>query len=379
MNSEKNPDCTDTPREISGITSMNDNIERILWTVFGGVSVALIVATIKWIGGLVEKRRVDRVRLSADMKISGDLIHIERFGCPGLIATIKCISERPAKISGVNLSSGISGEDLLAFQQGFAFDFGHVDQPGLPDASLSTELLPLSQAETQEELKLERDDVQRFYFPIAFPALPLYLRSQSEDVKLIVTFNDGKTHTVMQGIQIQRLIQQVLDAFSELPMSCKQETRVSVSVAAKQMPDLGNKIGMLNAHPISFDRAKSIGGEFDRSKMQKCFRIAAEIMGNWAKAKVLRYVVIPSQAFDAENPLSANDIVFKIGVAEPDHSVMLDELLTIFLILSRQATEPIDPQTGEQQISISTVFTEVQASQMLKQIRMSKPMFDSAE
>ncbi|GAB5513997.1 MAG: hypothetical protein Rhob2KO_17220 [Rhodopirellula baltica] len=145
------------------------------------------------------------------------------------------------------------------------------------------------------------------------------------------------------------------------------------------MPDLGNKIGMLNAHPISFDRAKSIGGEFDRSKMQKCFRIAAEIMGNWAKAKVLRYVVIPSQAFDAENPLSANDIVFKIGVAEPDHSVMLDELLTIFLILSRQATEPIDPQTGEQQISISTVFTEVQASQMLKQIRMSKPMFDSAE
>ncbi|GAA4447244.1 hypothetical protein [Novipirellula rosea] len=81
---------------------------------------------------------------------------------------------------------------------------------------------------------------------------------------------------------------------------------------------------------------------------------------------------------NAENPLSANDIVFKIGVAEPDHSVMQDELLTIFLILSRQATEPTAPQTGEQEISISTVSTEVQASQMLKQIRMSKPMFDSA-
>ncbi len=358
-----------------------DNTQKIMWVAIGGL-VTLFLAAIRYLFKYFAEKRLDRVVLDSDLSISADIDTIHRIGCPGIMLTVVCKSKRAAKLAKTEFSVSVTKDDLAAVERGFQFSFDQSDNPALP-ARLHIPLIPLSKLTNDDGFVLERDDVARFHFPIAVPPLPIFLRAPSEDVQVTATFFDGSSQVLQKGLSVQKMLRDVVDAYSSLPMRLNSQLEMSITVSTDRLSDTGNLIGTLNPNAIDFSESHQpiIEAKFTKDRMEQCVSIFGEIWNHWSTNKTLEYIVVPSQKIDLDNPHTAMDATFGIGVTSPTHNISLVDLLVIFSILGQQAAtvKSIDTKDAEEysvQTHIATSYTSAQASAMLKQITMS-PLSDA--
>jgi hypothetical protein len=358
---------------------MND-AEKVIWTAFGALMVALVGGAIRYLTKHLADRRADRVVLDSKLNISVGTNTIQRIGCPGILLSITCKSKRPAKIKSAHFSVSLTPEDLASFETGFQSPFGQSRNAALPPPRLQIPLFPASKPTNENGFILERDDVASFFFPIAVPVLPLFLKAPSEDVQVAATFFDGSNQVLGQGLLVQEMLRDVLEASGSLPMQLKVPMSMNITVSAEKLPDTGAIIGKLNPKAIRFHKPQEamIEAEFTEERMAKCTSIFREIWNNWSQSKTLQYVVVPSQKIDTDNPSKAIGATFQIGVAEPVHTIGLVDLLVVFSILSQQtaAAKTIDTKHHSSfsvRTEITTQFSSPQASSLLKQISMREP------
>ncbi|MFH1268561.1 MAG: hypothetical protein ABIK89_22790, partial [Planctomycetota bacterium] len=76
---------------------------------------------------------------------------------------------------------------------------------------------------------------------------------------------------------------------------------------------------------------------FTQERMEQCLSIFGEIWNYWSTNKTLQYVVVPSQEIDLDNPHTAMDATFGVGVTSPTHNIGLVDLLVVFSIPGQQA------------------------------------------
>ncbi len=357
-----------------------DDTEKLIWGCTGALIVALVGAVVRYISKYYTEKRLDRVVVIGDLSISGDIDMIHRVGCPGIVLSIVCKGKRVAKIAKAEFSVSLTKNDLAAFERGFQFPLGQSVNQALPVARLSIQLIPLSKPTNDDGFVLERDDVAKFLFPIAVPPLPVFLNAPSEDVQVTATFFDGSSQVLQKGLHVQRLLRDVIEAYSTLPMQMTSELTMSVTISTEQLPDLGNKIGTLNSNPISFvDHDEPlISADFTKQRMEQCVSIFGEIWDHWCTSKSLQYVVVPSQKIDVDNPQTAIDATFGVGINSPTRAIGLVDLLVVFSLLRQQsaAAKTIDTRV-EKDFSIrslvTTSYTRAEASAMLAQIKLSPP------
>ena len=354
--------------------------EKLFWSCTGGLIVALIGAAIRHFSKHFAEKRLDRVILASDLGISGDLNTIHKIGCPGIVVTVTCKGKRSAKLASVVFSTSLTREDLAAFEKGFQFSLGHSDNSALPVARLQIELIPLSKPTNENGFVLDRDDVAHFFFPIAVPPLPVFLRAPSEDVQVTATLFDGTSQILHKGLRVQEMVRDVIDAYSSLPMQLKTQLKMSVTVSSERLADMGNQIGALNPQEINFSQSRQpvIEAAFTQERMENCLSLFREIWNHWSTSKTLQYIVVPSREIDIDNPHTAMDATFGIGITSPTHNIGLVDLLVVFSILGQQAAAAkcIDAKEAKEfsvRSTITTSYTSAQASAMLKQIALSPP------
>lgn len=176
------------------------------------------------------------------------------------------------------------------------------------------------------------------------------------------------------------MLRDIVEAYGSLPMQLKAPMSMNITVSAEKLPDAGAMVGKLNPNEIRFDEPQEpmIEAEFTEERMAKCTSIFREIWNDWSQNKTLRYVVVPSQEIDTDNPCEAMNATFEVGVTEPVHTMGLVDLLVVFSILSQQtaAAKTIDTKGRSKftiRSEITTQFSNAQASALLKQISMSTP------
>ena len=358
---------------------MNDT-EKLIWGAVGGFVVAVVGGAIRYIARRVTEKKLDRVVLDSELTVSAESATIQHIGCPGLLLSVTCKSDRPAKIANTSLSVALTPEDLASFEAGFQFPFGQSDNLTLPPPRLMIQLLPTAKPTNENGFVLERDDVARFFFPIAVPALPLFLKAPSEDVQISATFFDGSSELLKQGLSVQQMLRDVLDAYGDIPLRLKVPMSMNITVSAEKLPATGPMVGKVNPKSIRFGEPQEpmIEAEFTEERMEKCAAIFRDIWNDWGRNKTLRYVVVPSRDIDVDDPSQAMDVAFGIGVTKPVCTIGLVDLLVVFTLLSQQTAALKSIRTDDQSTvtirsKITTQFTRSQASALLKKIAMSKP------
>ena len=323
--------------------------EKIIWGAVGALIVALVAGVIRYIVMHYADRRTDRVLLDSQLNMSMGMEFIQRIGCPGILLSITCKSKRPAKIQNVHFSVSLMPEDLASFETGMQFSFGQSNNESLPPPRLQILLFPASKPTNENGFILERDDVAHFFFPIAVPVLPLFLKAPSENVQVTATYFDGSVEILKQGLLVQEMLRDLLEASGSFPMQLKVPMSMNITVSTEKIPDTGAMIGKTNPKTICFDKSKEpmIETVFTEERMAKCTSIFREIWNDWMRNKILRYVVVPSQEVDTDNPSKAINATFQIGVTEPAHTIGLVDLLVIFSIISQQtaAMKTIDAKS----------------------------------
>lgn len=350
--------------------------EKLIW----GAACTLVVAAVCYVAKRIVEKRADRVVLDSGLSICVNAETIERVGCPGMLLSITCRSNRPAKLKGADLSVVLTKDDLATFERGFQSSLGQSSNEELPPPRLHVPLLPISSRTNASGLVLERDDVATFLFPIATAALPLFLKAPSEEVQATALFSDGSRRILERGLSIQTMLQDVVAACGSLPMQLKVPMEMNVTVSANGVPDIGQMIGRTNSEAISFvgPQEPAVEEAFTEERMVNCMSIVREIMNDWSLSKRLRYVVVPSQEIDAEDVLRAADTTFKIGVTEPVHIIGLIDLLVVFSVLAQQATalrnaDAAGHSTFSVRSQATTRYSRSQVSAILRQISFSNP------
>lgn len=358
-----------------------DDIKNILIGAIVTLIIGLVGATIRYFAKRKTEQTLDRVELEADLNATADSGLLDRIGCPCLSVTVKCKGQRTAKVNQLVISAPLADDDLAAIESGFKFPLGQSGNPSLPAAQIHIPLIPDSERTNEHGFILERDDIAKFHFPLAVPAIPIFLKAPSEEVRITAELFDGTALVLRKGLGLQEYLRDMLKAYGNLPMSIKPDLRISVTVSAESFLDVSGMLGRVNEAAIDFDRSETreepiIGENFTEERIHKCVQLHESIWENWEKTKSLQYKVIPDSPVDLQNPENSSEVSFAFGINEPDHTIKLVDLLVIFALFARRVELLRSAQArGATQFQdnciISTRFTSSQAAALLNLVQFS--------
>jgi hypothetical protein len=202
------------------------------------------------INNFAQQSTEDAVKLSGKLAVEGSLEELQRIGCPGLVLTVICKSRRAAKIRKALLC--VEGRGFVAaIEGGFGAVFGHDPPEGRDAETMYIELLPLSNRDSSEGFVLERDDVKRFYLPIAVPSLGVYLTSPKDNVSIRVEFLDGSERRLLSGDDVQSALRGLFEAHGADQHKLNVTIPVGIRVASKTLPRGSGLVGTTNQKPVS--------------------------------------------------------------------------------------------------------------------------------
>ena len=192
----------------------------------------------------------DSVQVDGNLTVAGSLKELQRVGCPGLVLTVVCRSIRAAKIRKALLC--VEGRGFLAaYEGGFGAEFGYDPPKGLETETMFIELLPLSKPDSSEGFVLERDDVKRFYLPIAVPSLGVYLTSPKDNLSVRVEFFDGSERSLITGEEVQSALRGLFEAHGEDEHKLHVTIKMGLRVNSKSLPRGSKFVGQTNPNPVS--------------------------------------------------------------------------------------------------------------------------------
>lgn len=179
----------------------------------------------------------------------------DTFGCPGIRFTLISRGKRPAKVQGAALCVE-GGPFLPAFEKAFGGSLGAGSPPaGLEKQTLSFPLFPLFQPSSPDGIILQRDDVCRFFLPMALPFLPPFLSADAKDVSIRAKFFDESEFPVLVGDEVQGTLQALVDAYGKKQWSLRFPLNIKVRVSSMELPDDSSMAGKTNPYPFSFTDA----------------------------------------------------------------------------------------------------------------------------
>jgi hypothetical protein len=193
----------------------------------------------------------DEVVVTGALSVSGDLEVLQAFGCPGVRLTVTCRSKRPAKIRGATLCAEGRGF-LAAFGAGFAAPFHHDPPEGMESETLYVKLVRLSPPHSPEGYTLQRDDVCRFFLPVAIGGLGVFATAPPEVVTLRVTFFDGSERVLLRGEEVQHALRGLMEMSWGRAYQPKVIISGGVRVSSTTLPDDEEAVGTVNKKPILF-------------------------------------------------------------------------------------------------------------------------------
>jgi len=229
------------------------DIEKILL----GAVLTLVVSALLFVARRLYVRFSDRVVVEARLSIGGDNAEIEKFGCPGLVLTLKCRSHRPAKVAGASLCFRGKGF-MKAFQAGFDSDLGLPGGPasGSPE-TMKIGLQDMATRDRDEGYVLERDDVCNFYLPMIGVPQDLYLRliaAPSEDITVRMGDFGGEEKTVLSGFYIQDSLRGLLDMYADNVYEYRSHTKMQIELQVDSkvpLSGVGGLAGTTNPHGVA--------------------------------------------------------------------------------------------------------------------------------
>lgn len=276
----------------------------------------------------------DAAVLSAHLAINQELDLVQKVGCPCLELRIYGRSKRPGKVASAALH--VCGPHILAaIQDAFRTKFGceSGNDDFLEPPSYFAEFLPGSQPDTQSGFVIEQDDVRKFFLPCHRDSLFCFIEAPPESVSLRITHIDGRSETLLSGVEVQTeiptLIRLCLDKTYHLKpwlvLSCGLSGR-SLQKADTLTPGLLNEKPFgVPAHP---DRDKPGDAASDYIRL---------------RAKILRA--------SAVKDLASEEWLLDTLRAHPDKEVRRDAIVALRRLGTPQArmllTELIEAETNE--------------------------------
>ena len=201
----------------------------------------------------------DFVQLEGKAEASNEISLQQQIGSPGVRVTVICRSVRAAKIQSAHLYVEGSDFDFVrTFQSGFKPDFGFVQAKGTTQ-KLVIELIPLSKPSSAGGFVLNRDDVCRFFYPLAAPSTPIILRVKPEQVLLKVTYFDESVEQIHLNQNLHDLIKSMAEIHREDWGSLKVPIHIEVIAISETMPKV-DAIGKVNSKPITFGNSENNDG-----------------------------------------------------------------------------------------------------------------------
>ncbi len=295
----------------------------------------------------------DRVRLEAKISphISSSLI--EQLGCPGLEVTVISRGDRPAKLESVFLEAVVSPAVIEGLERGFGFSFGQSKNPDLPPARLLVDLYRVQEADENGDRELSRDDAAKFIFPIAFKGMPAILSAPSESVRIGARLRDGNILYLQQGLNIQEMIRELLEASSGMPLTLKKTLKMTISVSAEEIPNVADKINTTNAEPIRFGEPL-LANPVCNTKAEKCISIAETVWGHWATQNTNDLHIEASREFELTDIDAASLTNFTLMVGETRIDLTLIELLNVIDLLRTRylANQEAEPESTTLEIEV---------------------------
>ena len=276
----------------------------------------------------------DTVVLAAHLAINQHLDLVHKVGCPCLELTLKGRSKRPCKVASAALH--VCGPHILAaIQDAFGTKFGCEtgNDEFLEPPSYFAKFLPESKPDTPSGFVIEQDDVRRFFLPCHQDSLFCFIEAPPEAVSLRITHIDGRSETLLSGVEVQTeiptLIRLCLDKTYHLKpwlvLPC------GLSGLSLQKPDALTP-GLLNEKPFGVpphpDRDKPGDAASDYIRL---------------RAKILRA--------SAVKDLASEEWLLATLRAHPDKEVRRDAIVALRRLGTPQAralfTELMEAETNE--------------------------------
>ena len=229
----------------------------------------------------------EAVVLTAQLSVNHDVGLLQRIGCPCLALKLTCRSKSPAKIAGVRLH--VRGPHILAaIQRAFSTNLGYTaDEVQLVDEpSFYMGFLPASKLDTAHGFVIEQGDIRKFFIPAFNGSLLDFAEAPPQDVYLSVQHLDGRSETLLQGVEVQKelpsLLRMALDRKYHLHPAIVLP--MGFCATSLQMPDIPTRTGFLNDQVLELPphprRDDPVDEESDR------IRFRAKILragGAWRK------------------------------------------------------------------------------------------------
>lgn len=127
-----------------------------------------------------------------------------------------------------------------------------------------------------------------------------------------------------------------------------------------------------------------ISEQFNQERMNRCSSLAGEIMQEWSRSTVFKYVVRATESLDGLGLSELSGKYFSVGVHEPKVDLPFLDLLVTFSIIRQQhlalQSRKMKPNEKTFKISstIKTEFTHDEAAQLLSEIQIETP-FDEGK
>jgi len=205
---------------------------------------------VKAVIDLVAKNSAKKLRLQVKATIEADIRMIGLIGCPGVTLTLANKGERVAKIKGMRVE--VRGEGFIErFQEGFSgkLDVNQSDKPEHKEQIYAVHCLPIDKPTNEHGWVLEQDDICRFVLPTSPPIATPIATYLADSITATVQMFDDESHVVLQGEQIQPLVQHGLDYSIEKKLRCRVELKFDVVVVSSKLPSFPG-VGVYNDKPV---------------------------------------------------------------------------------------------------------------------------------
>lgn len=210
-----------------------------------------VLGILKWSASRVVKHVDDQPRIEARLSCASDINIINRIGCPCVVVRLVGVSERPTRITAVEVSLEVDKAFVAALEPAFGVPFTQGISEGLPPPRFRVDLVPVI-ASADSVVIIGRDDIAEFLLPVPFTPFEHFLRAPSQAVEVAIRAVDGQRRVLLRGLEIQEMIRFVADMQGGQLRAPHVTLTMGITISSKSPAPHLAIVGKTNSGPIEF-------------------------------------------------------------------------------------------------------------------------------